>query len=95
MGNSGSSASLRACALRSCTSAYDDEPATIADLAEFIECQGLQSDIASADGLEPEAVLDALDCAGNVLQSASIMRSTSGIPVEPSLSHSKPLSANL
>lgn len=46
--------------------AYDDEPATIADLAEFIECQGLQSDIASADGLEPEAVLDALDCAGNV-----------------------------
>lgn len=46
--------------------AYDDEPATIADLAEFIECQGLQPNTASADGLEPEAVLNALDCAGNV-----------------------------
>ena len=55
---------------------YDDEPATIARLSDFISAQGLASDIAeggespaghrATKAFDPAAVLDALDTAGAV-----------------------------
>lgn len=40
---------------------YDDEPATIAKLADFVGAQGLSLDIGSAGGSSPQEVLDMLD----------------------------------
>ena len=45
---------------------YDDEPATIAKLADFIGAQGLSLDIGNASELNPQKILDMLDCDGAV-----------------------------
>ena len=43
---------------------YDDEPATVAALEEFVRASGLESGI--ADPASPEALMDALDADGGV-----------------------------
>lgn len=45
---------------------YDDEPATIAKLTNFIESQKLRLDIGSTGGLSPQEVLEMLDRNGAV-----------------------------
>lgn len=40
---------------------YDNEPATIAKLADFVEAQGLRLDIGSASEPSPQGVLEMLD----------------------------------
>lgn len=45
---------------------YDDEPATIAKLADFVGAQGLSLDIGSAGGSNPQEVLRMLDRDGAV-----------------------------
>ncbi len=45
---------------------YDDEPATIAKLAYFVGAQGLSLDIGNASELNPQKILDMLDCNGAV-----------------------------
>lgn len=45
---------------------YDDEPATIARLADFVETQGLRLDIGNAGGSDPQGILEMLDRGGAV-----------------------------
>ncbi len=45
---------------------YDDEPATIAKLADFVGAQGLSLDIGTASMSTPQEVLGMLDCNGTV-----------------------------
>ena len=45
---------------------YDDEPATIAKLADFVGAQGLSLNIGTASMSTPQEVLGMLDCNGTV-----------------------------
>lgn len=45
---------------------YDDEPATIARLEEFIASQGLRLDIAEGNKPSPQEILETLDCDGAI-----------------------------
>ena len=47
---------------------YDDEPATIAELEEFIASQGLRLDIAEGNKPSPQEILETFDCGGAIPQ---------------------------
>ena len=55
-----------ACAQIMHKGSYDDEPATIAKLTDFVGAQGLSLDIGNASKLNPQKILDMLDCSGAV-----------------------------
>ena len=47
---------------------YDDEPATIAGLEEFIASQGLRLDITDENKPSPQEILETFECGGAIPQ---------------------------